>query len=138
MILYLETSNLVKLYVQEADSREIAKLVSDSEAVATSIIAYAEARAAFARKLRERGISDEHHKKIKNDLNRDWENLFVIKLSDSVVRSAGDLAEKRSLRGFGALHLASALVLQKAVSLPVQFSCSDARLCESAKKEGLQ
>ena len=138
MILYLETSNLVKLYVQEEDSGEIARLVSDSEAVATSIIAYAEARAAFARKLREKGISDEDHKGIKNDLDRDWENIFVIKLSDAVVRSAGDLAEKRSLRGFDALHLASALELQKAVPLPVLFSSSDAWLRESAKEEGLQ
>lgn len=137
MILYLETSNLVKLYVQEEDSGEIAKLVLDSEAVATSIIAYVEARAAFARKLREKGISDEDHKRIKNDLDSDWENLFVIKLSDAIVRSAGDLAEKRSLRGFDALHLASGLELQKAVPLPILFSSSDARLRESARNEGL-
>ena len=138
MILYLETSNLVKLYVQEKDSGEIVKLISDAEAVATSIIAYAEARAAFARKLREKGISDDDHKRIKNDLDRDWQNLFVIKLSEAIVRSAGDLAEKCSLRGFDALHLASALELKKAVPLPVQFSSSDARLGESARKEGLR
>ena len=138
MILYLETSNLVKLYVQEEDSGDVAKLVSDAEAVATSIIAYAEARAAFARKLREKGISDEDHNRIKNDLDRDWESLFVIKLSNAIVRFAGDLAEKRSLRGFDALHLASALELQKAIPLPVLFSSSDARLLESAKEEGLQ
>jgi len=138
MILYLETSSLVKLYVQEEDSGDVAKLVPDAEAVATSIIAYAEARAAFARKLREKGISEEDHKKIKDDLDRDWESIFVIKLTDAVVRSAGDLAEKRSLRGFDALHLASALELQKAVPLPVLFSSSDARLRESAKEEGLQ
>jgi predicted nucleic acid-binding protein len=138
MILYLETSNLVKLYVRESNSGDVAKLVTDAEAVATSIIAYAEARAAFARKLQEKGISDEDHKRIKNDLDRDWENIFVIKLTDAVVRSAGDLAEKRSLRGFDALHLASALELLKAVPLPVLFSSSDARLMESAKEEGLQ
>ncbi len=138
MILYLETSNLVKLYVQEADSGDVAKLVSDAEAVATSIVAYAEARAAFARKFQEKGISDEDHKKIKDDLDRDWESIFVIKLTAAVVRSAGDLAEKRSLRGFDALHLASALELQKAVPLPVRFSSSDARLREAAEKEGLQ
>lgn len=138
MILYLEASNLVKLYVEEPDSAEIAKLVSDSEAVATSIIAYAEARAAFARKFREKGISEQDHARIKKDLDSDWESIFVIKLSDFVVRSAGDLAEKRSLRGFDALHLASALELRNAVSLPVLFCSSDARLVDSAKKEGLQ
>jgi uncharacterized protein len=138
MILYLETSNLVKLYVREADSGEIARLVSDAEAVATSIIAYAEARAVFARKSREKGITEQDHARIKRDLDSDWEKVFVIKLTDAVVRSAGDLAEKRSLRGFDALHLASALELQKAVPLPVLFSSSDGRLRESANEEGLK
>ncbi len=138
MILYLETSNLVKLYVQEPDSADIAGLVKGAEAVAASIIAYAEARAAFARKFREKGITEQDHQRIKMDLDRDWENLFVIKLSNAIVRSAGDLAERRSLRGFDALHLASALEIQKAVPLPVRFSSSDARLREAAEKEGLQ
>ena len=138
MILYLETSNLVKLYVREADSVEVSKLVSDAEAVATSIIAYAEARVAFARKLRDKGLTEQDHARIKKDLDRDWESLFVIKLTDAVVQSAGDLAEKRSLRGFDALHLASALELRNAVSLPVLFSSSDTRLRDSAKEEGLQ
>jgi len=138
MILYLETSNLVKLYVREADSVEVSKLVSDAEAVATSIIAYAEARVAFARKLRDKGLTEQDHARIKKDLDRDWESLFIIKLDDTVVRSAGDLAEKHSLRGFDALHLASALELRNAVSLPVLFSSSDTRLRDSAKEEGLQ
>lgn len=138
MILYLETSYLVKLYVREADSGEIASLVSKAEAVATSIVAYAEARAAFARKFREKGISEGDHKRIKKDLDSDWEKLFVIKLTDGLIKSAGDLAEKCGLRGFDALHLASALELQKAVSDPVKFSSSDARLRESARSEGLQ
>ena len=138
MILYLETSSLVKLYVQEEDSEDVAKLVSNAEAVATSIISYLEVRAAFARKLREKGISDEDHKRIKNDLDRDWQSIFVIKLTDAVARSAGDLTEKRSLCGYDALHLASALELQKAVPLPVLFSSSDARLRESAIEEGLK
>jgi len=138
MILYLETSNLVKLYVREADSGEIYSLVSKAEAVAASIVAYAEARAAFARKFREKGITEDDHKRIKKDLDSDWEKLFVIKLTDVLVKSAGDLAEKCSLRGFDAIHLVSALELQKAVSDPVVFSSSDAKLRESARAEGLR
>ena len=138
MILYLETSNLVKLYVQESDSSEIAALVSEAEVVATSIVAYAEARAPLARKSREKGITEEDHKRIKIDLDRDWENMLIIKLTDADVRSAGDLAENHNLRGFDALHLASALELRKAVPLSIHFSSSDARLREAARKEGFQ
>ena len=137
MILYLETSDFVKLYVQEADSEEIAKLIAEAEVVATSIVAYPEARAAFARKFRENGITKEDYGRIKKDLDDDWEKFFIIKLTDALARSSGKLAEKCALRGFDALHLASALELKKALPHPIFFSSSDARLKESAKKEGL-
>jgi predicted nucleic acid-binding protein len=137
MILYLETSNLVKLYVRESDSTEVARLVSEAEVVATSIVAYPEARAAFARKFREKGIVEEDYLRIKKDLDDDWEKYFIINLTDAIARSSGDLAEKCGLRGFDAIHLASALELNKALPHPVHFSSSDARLRESAKSEGL-
>ena len=137
MILYLETSNLVKLYVRESDSAEVARLVAEAEVVATSIVAYPEARTAFARKFREKGITEEDYARIKEDLDKDWEKLFIIKLTDSLARSSGGLAEKCALRGFDALHLASALELKKSIPHPVHFSSSDVRLKESAKSEGL-
>jgi predicted nucleic acid-binding protein len=137
MILYLETSNLVKLYVRESDSAEVARLVSEAEVVATSIVAYPEARAAFARKIREKGIVEEDYLQIKKDLDDDWEKYFIINLTDALARSSGVLAGKCGLRGFDALHLASALELKKALPHPIRFSSSDARLREAAKNEGL-
>ena len=52
MMLYLDTSAVVKLYVEESMSSEVVVAVEEAEAVATSLIAYAEARAAFARARR--------------------------------------------------------------------------------------
>ena len=49
MILYLDTSALVKLYVREHGSAAVRALVERADVVATSVVAYAEARAAFAR-----------------------------------------------------------------------------------------
>jgi len=40
MILYLETSHLVMLYVEESGSAKIKKLVAGAEFVTTSIISY--------------------------------------------------------------------------------------------------
>ncbi|MBN2409267.1 MAG: type II toxin-antitoxin system VapC family toxin [Candidatus Aminicenantes bacterium] len=137
MILYLETSNLVKLYVRESDSEEIAQLIAEAEVVATSIVAYPEARAAFARKFREKGIVEEDYLRIKKDLDNDWDKFFIIRLTDSLAKSSGDLVEKCGLRGFDALHLASALELKKALPHRVHFSSSDARLKEAALNEGL-
>ena len=48
MMLYLDTSALVKLFVDEPLSQELSVAVDEAEAIATSLLAYAEARAAFA------------------------------------------------------------------------------------------
>ena len=137
MILYLETSNLVKLYVEEPDSENIKRKVGESDVAATSLVSYVEARAALARKFRERSLTAGDYESIKSDLDRDWDSLFVIKLTDALAKLAGNLAEKYGLRGYDSIHLASALELKKAVASPVLFSSSDARLGEAASLEGL-
>lgn len=136
MILYLETSNLVKLYVAEPDTSEIRRLVEEAEIVASSIIAYPETRAALARKLREGGITEREYRRIKREFISDWEKYLVMLLTKGIAKSAGDLAEKHVLRGFDALHLASVLALKSEMSSPVCFSSADRRLCRAAEKEG--
>ena len=49
MILYLDTSALVKLFVEEAQSKRIRRTVSGARLITTHVIAYAEACATFAR-----------------------------------------------------------------------------------------
>jgi predicted nucleic acid-binding protein len=138
VILFLETSDLVKLYVREKDSEKVRERVRAAEAVATSVLAYAEARAAFARKLREKGITEEAHKAIKGTLDRDWPSYFVMNVSAGTARAAGDLAEKHGLRGFDALHLASAVEIRAAGASGLRFSTADARLRTAARAEGFE
>jgi predicted nucleic acid-binding protein len=57
VILYLDTSALVKIYVEETKSTVVRENVQHAEGLATSRIAYAEARAAFARRRRGQGLS---------------------------------------------------------------------------------
>ena len=137
MILYLETSNLIKLYVEEPDSEDIKRRVTESDIVATSLVSYAEARAALARKFRLKGLAKSGYEVIKVDLDSDWDSFFVLNLTDALVRTAANLAEKRGLRGYDSIHLASALELKRAVSSMVIFSLSDERLSEAARLEGL-
>ena len=49
MMLYLNTRELVKLYVDEPKSETVKQAVHQADAVATSLLAYIEARAVFAR-----------------------------------------------------------------------------------------
>lgn len=57
MIACLDTSSLVKLYVEESDSDRVRDLVESVDVVATSRVAYTEAVAAFGRRLREKSFS---------------------------------------------------------------------------------
>ena len=137
MILYLDTSAWVKLYVHEPGTRELRAQASKAEVLAASVVAYPEARAAFAR-LKAHGISTEvKHQQRLAQLNLDWENLLRIELVPAVVRTAGDLAEVYALRGFDAIHLASALWLKEKTSAPLCFAVFDQRLRVAAERAGL-
>ncbi len=137
MILYLDTSALVKLYVRETGSTALRTHAARAGALATSVVAYAEARAAFAR-LKQSGVSsDARHQQRVGQLEQDWEALLRVELAPDVLRSAGDLAEIYNLRGFDSIHLASALWLKARVSEPVDFAVFDQRRGAAASKAGL-
>jgi len=137
MITYLDTSSLVKLYVEEPESREVKNLINISSQVATSIMAYAESRAAFARRYREKAFTTAQYRKIVKALDEDWNRLFIIMLTKEIALTAGDLAEKHRLRGFDAIHLSSALGLRKELASQIVFSCADHKLQAASKNEGL-
>ena len=136
MISYLDTSSLVKLYVLEDGTREVRSLIEDSSLVATSVIAYAEARAAFARQAREGSLSVREHRRARADLDSDWSLFFSLEVTAAIARHAGDLAERHTLRGFDALHLATYLALVARMrGEPYRFSSFDARLNAAAAAE---
>lgn len=136
-IVYLDTSSLVKLYVRETGSSQITRLVSESSAVVTSIIAYAEARAAFARQYRDNNLSPKEFEKIKIIFEDDWDRYLVVGLNKEILNIVGELVEKYDLRGFDAIHLASCLFFQRKVGQEMLFSSFNRKLNNAAKLEGL-
>jgi predicted nucleic acid-binding protein len=137
MIIYLDTSSLVKLYVEERDSRKVVDLVRSSKVTATSIVAYAEARAAFARRFREKAFTAREYRRLISSFNKDWDYYLVVGATKELVWLSGDLAEKHSLRGFDAIHLSSAIFLREELSSPITFSCSDQKLQKASQLENL-
>jgi predicted nucleic acid-binding protein len=138
MMLYLDTSALVKLYVEEPMSLELTGAVDGAEAIATSLLAYAEARAAFARARREARVSPHAYRHIVAAFIDDWTRYVAVEVTDRIVKEAGDLAAARALRGYDALHLASALSLREQVSSEVMFLAFDRELMAAAKRETLR
>ncbi len=137
MIVYLDTSSLVKLYVEEIDSKKVRDIAGRAAVISTSKIAYVEARAAFVRKQKGGGFSLTSLRKVVEDFEKDWESYFVIEITDGLIRFAGDIAEKYVLRSFDSIHLASAVHLRNRIKSAVHFSSLDIRLNQSAAKEGI-
>lgn len=136
MILYLDTSALVKLYVEEAGTKDVVTWVDEAAVIATCRIAYAESRAAFARLRREGGLTDTLWRRTVANLDDDWARFAIVEVTDGLVRNAGRLADRYALRGFDAVHLAAALEL-KTDRNAVGFGCFDARLSEAARRTKL-
>ncbi|MBI4612737.1 MAG: type II toxin-antitoxin system VapC family toxin [Planctomycetes bacterium] len=137
MNLYLDTSALVKLYVREPGTRDVRTQVDRAERVATSRVAYPEARAAFARRFREGGLSRPGLRQAAAALDRDLPGLLIVELDAITARRAGDLAERHALRGFDAIHLASALELTSLLGSVAVFLAYDSTLLAAAAAEGL-
>lgn len=134
MILYLDTSALVKLYVDEDGSEDVDTAVRDASRVATSAVAYTEARAAFARLERDENITSQEHRTAVADLDADWDSLGVLDLTRNLARFCGGLAQKHGLRGFDAVHLGSAVAVRVASELKRQASRPRAGLAGAAEE----
>jgi uncharacterized protein len=138
VILYLDTSALVKLYATEPGSAETERLVTASRQVASSLIAYAETRAALARKFRMRQMNQNEFNAHKDEFELHWAGFFKLPVDARVVRLAGELAERFGLRGYDAIHLATADQLYRQTRSPIRFACFDSALNAAASRLGLK
>ncbi len=135
MTVYLDTSSLVKLYVTEAGTDVVSQLVAGANIVATSVVAYAETRAALARLRREGVLSATQLTAAKREFKEQWPTYLTLEATDSLCRAAGELAEKYSLRGFDSIHLASfAEVARRAGTDDTRFSSFEEQLNRAARK----
>ncbi len=135
MILFLDTSALVKLYIAEPGSEAMRRRVSD-QLVAVSQLAYAEAHATLARRRREGLLSADELRLLIDNFEQDWQTALQIPVSEQVLPLVPDLCRDHPLRGADALQLAAALVVHRQ-GVEVHFATSDRRLLEAAEAEGL-
>ena len=133
MILYLDSSSLVKIYIEEDHSDLVREWAGAAEAIATSRVAYPETLSAFARR-REQGELEPHALELLQEvLDSDWSNFVLMPVKE---RKAGALAVRYLLRGFDAIHLAAVADLRAMhPSNLVIFSSFDRRLAQAARAE---
>lgn len=135
MILYLDTSSLVKLYVDELHAEQVREWVAAAEIVAISRLAYPETLSAFTRRHRSGDFTTTEFATLAEAFTSEWHTFAALDFDEI---AAGEMASKHGLRAFDAVHLASALLLasgQETISLA--FSSFDEQLNHAAAAEGL-
>ncbi len=135
MILYLDTSSLVKLYLDEDYSELVHSWADRAEVLFTSRVALAEAVAAFAKRWRQGHFADQDFEATRNAVMDDWPSFSSVDVDEV---AAAELAARLTLRGFDAIHLAAAIgVFSRAEGAPTFFSSFDRQLNQAARLEGL-
>ena len=137
MIAYLDTSALVKRYVAERWSQETIDLSSEAEIVATSVVSRVEVAAALAKAARTRVLSAAAARRAQRAFIGEWTHFARVSISEALVERAETLAWEYGLRGYDAVHLASALSWQESVDTGMTFATFDRRLWQAAQKAGL-
>lgn len=137
MILFCDTSALVKLYIAEPESDALKAHLLEAEAVAVCRIAWAEAHAALSRRAREVPEDAATIEQAKAALAEDWSHYVILEINQSLVERAGEYADMFALRGYDSIQLAAAFEAGRIAQTPILFACFDMRLNKAAKLLGM-
>lgn len=131
MITYVDTSSLLKLLIDEDGSESVAAIWDAADVVAAVQLIVVEARAALVAAERGARLTAAQHGNAKRGLVVLVEGLAIVEVTEDLIETAADLAEREALRGYDAVHLAAAHVIDADV-----FMSADAFLCEAAVRRG--
>lgn len=136
-MLYLDTSALVKLYLDEPGREAVTAAVARERVVATQELAYIETHAAFSRAERESRLTHADLDRLRDEFERDWPSYLVMKVSQPLLEQAVKLVDSFALRAYDAVHLAAAVTLSRETDETVSFACFDRRLNRAAEVLGM-
>lgn len=134
MIVYFDSSALVKLVLDE-DGTDLAEELWEYAAWrVTSHVAYPEIRAALAAAERSGRIDSIALRAAVADLDRLFESMQLLAVDGDLCWQAGVLAEHHALRGYDAVHLASMIGIE---APRVVVATWDGELAKAAGECGL-
>jgi len=138
---FLDTSALVKLYVQEQGTNQLLHLIGDHSENRFAILAISvvELRSAIRRRERAGDIEQSVAIAVLESVQRHMESRFLRQpVNDTVIDTALEMIDRYALRAYDAVQLAGCLVICGTTSEAFTFVCSDHRLLEAALSEQLK
>ncbi|MBP6016298.1 MAG: type II toxin-antitoxin system VapC family toxin [Candidatus Promineofilum sp.] len=137
MILYTDTSALIKRYIGEPGSADVVAWMQAADLIGLSIITRAEAGATFSRLHRLKIIDSTTAEQLLKEFRLHWPGYMRLRINENLVTRAERLAWQYGLRGYDAVHLASAVIWQESLGETVTMMTYDRQLWEAAVLVGL-
>ncbi|MFT3871800.1 MAG: type II toxin-antitoxin system VapC family toxin [Nocardioides sp.] len=134
MILYVDTSALVPLLIDEPASEACGELWDSADRVTGTRLAYVEAVAALAMAERMGRVSKQDVSDGRAVLDDLWPTIDVVELDQDMMSNAASLAVAYSLRGYDATHCAAAVAASDADFVAAS---GDQRLLAAWRAEGI-
>jgi predicted nucleic acid-binding protein len=141
---YLDTSALLKQYLDEVGSSWLRRALMPAREVVivTTQLLAVEVSSALSRRVREGTVTTHDYTRLSGRFRDDCRDVYqLIALDDTIISLACALLERRPLRAYDAVHLATALSvnqwLVEASETGLTFLPADKRLNDAAAAEGL-
>lgn len=134
MIASFDTSAVIPLLIEEPGTARAGRIWDAAEHVTSVRLVEAEARAALAQAVRLGRLASEDLATTIDALEGLYRQLDLLEIDDTLVRRAGDLAQRHALRGYDAIHLAAAERVLSGTSILV---AGDRDVCTAAGLLGM-
>jgi predicted nucleic acid-binding protein len=138
MIIYLDASVLIKRYVKEVNSDLVEKWIADAQALSTGLISRAEISAALYRFCRLNFVDQAKRNQILDIFRSEWESFVRLPVTEISVERADRLACQYDLRGYDAVHLASACLWRETLARDVFLATFNRKLSQQGPSESLR
>ncbi len=137
MNMYVDTSALVKKYVNETNSDQVINYLNQFPIIGTTVLTQIEMASAISKAGRLGWIKESEMNTVWQDFLSHWQEYIRLPISSAVLERAISMIWKYGLRAYDASQLASALIWKDLTSDEITFACFDINLSQAAKLEGL-
>jgi predicted nucleic acid-binding protein len=111
LIAYLHTSALVPLLIEEPNSDACRRLWDEADDVVSSRLSYVETASALAQAERLGRLTSRQQSSALRAVDDLWTQVQIAEIDQPLVERAAQLARQFALRGYDAVHAASAEVV---------------------------
>jgi len=139
MIVYFDTSALLKYYIREEGSDKVIALMDNVDNLNGSIVVtQVEMTAAIQKAVRMNASSSKTASNAWKIFLDDWQSFTRLRVTTGTIEKASDIAWKYGLRGYDSLHLAAGLLWQETLGVKISFATFDRDLWLASQRAGLE